>query len=600
MNLKVVLMLTSSLFAFNVFAENCVENICIGNNVIDSYNITGSVLGIDPSSNQIIYKRTGYSSVNTSSASELSAEISSADFPVGKQVLDEYNMIGQVKMAFRNGKVLYQRNGYSSNNVSLSLSPAVEQIGAIKINSRVIDEYNMSGSVKALFRNGRMAYLRDGYSSGNISSNLVVQVQNYGDLKTDDKIVDAYNLQGKIQEIYADGRVKYLRNGYSSNNLATARDLSLKVASAGGLSEGMIIIDQYNLIGTVRSTYKDERVFYLRNGYSSENLDSARNLIPEVSKLDDIIPGILAIDEYDLAGHVQKTFADGRIQFLRNGYSSANITRSISPEVKTHKLYSKEIKYATDRLTIGKPTAFFSNEKIQLNNQIVSVLYERVNQLGNLSEKDLVLSLDGNAYPVIEMYANSVILSANDKKKEMIVKLVTIDELDKGKDSYGRILLDLSTYLDLDQEIKGTQRLVFLKDEMPTLKSRLLDQLKKIDDTILTLKMKTKLEKHISSIFPDANQKPEQKTEEEVYSLSVTPADIIDTVKATLDAEGKKYTIVSPETARAASKSIIIEITPKIFKATCTVTIKDNNVLLKDVSKKIHKSDIEACIDELK
>ncbi|MGZ3807049.1 MAG: hypothetical protein ACXVCE_03115, partial [Bacteriovorax sp.] len=537
MNYKVMLLLTSSIFAVNSFAQSCVENICIGDNVIDSSEITGSVLGIDSSNNQIIYQRTGYSSINKESASNLSDEVSSTDFPIGKLVLDEYEIIGQVKIAFRNGKVLYQRNGYSSNNVSANLSPAVEQIGAIKVNSRVIDEYNLSGSVKALFKNGKMSYLRDGYSSSNISKNLAVQVLSYGDLATDDKIVDNYDLQGKIQEIYADGRVKYLRSGYSSFSLARAADLSPMVSSAGGLKEGMTVIDQYNLIGTVRTTYKDERVFYLRNGYSSESLDRANNLSPEVSKLDNIVPGILAIDEYDIAGHVLKTFADGRIAFMRNGYSAASITKSISPEVPNHRLYSKEIKYATDGLSIGKPTAFFSNEKIQLNNQIVSVLYERVGQLGNLGENDLVLSLDGNAYPAIEMYANAVIQTVNDKKKEMIVKLVSIDELDKKDSSYSRILQDLSRFMNGNQEIKGTQSLVVLKEDMPILKNRLLAQLKKSDDFTLSQEMKTKLEKYISSIFPDAAQKPE--TEE--YSLSVTPANIIDAVIATLDAEGKKY-----------------------------------------------------------
>ncbi|MGZ3788725.1 MAG: hypothetical protein ACXVLQ_09395 [Bacteriovorax sp.] len=93
---------------------------------------------------------------------------------------------------------------------------------------------------------------------------------------------------------------------------------------------------------------------------------------------------------------------------------------------------------------------------------------------------------------------------------------------------------------------------------------------------------------------------PETKPEENVYALSVTPASIIDSVKDELDAEGKKYSIVSPATAKAASKSIVIEIKSTLLKTTCKVTIKENNILVKDVSKKISKKDIDACVGELK
>jgi hypothetical protein len=96
----------------------------------------------------------------------------------------------------------------------------------------------------------------------------------------------------------------------------------------------------------------------------------------------------------------------------------------------------------------------------------------------------------------------------------------------------------------------------------------------------------------------DAQPSNKEVKPKQDFSLSVSPAELIQAVKKKLDTLGKTYVLTSPEAARIAPKSVIISIDPGFLKSTCSIAVK-NGFNSKGVTKKIKKNDIDDCLDEL-
>lgn len=586
-----ILALSASLTAFHAMAD-CLGEICTGERVINSYNEVSSVIAIDGDK---VVTRNSYSTLRSYSPSELSDEVTSSEFPAGKLVLDEYNVQGTVNLVFRNGKILYRRAGYSSDNISTNLSPEIEESGALKSGVRIIDEYNVRGSVNRLFKNGIAFYRRDGYSSDNSTQvrNLVIRVDNIGELSRNIEIIDEYNVPGKVTDLYQDGRIFYRRNGYSSDNMVSgARSLVLKVESIDGLSSGTSIIDEYNVTGRVTNLYKDGRVFYRRSGYSSDNMTSSAKLVKEVASVNDIKAGTNGIDEYNVPGSVTNCFADGRLLFRRNGYSSSNVVTKVYPEVAEHKVYKKDHKYASNNQKIAAPSAFYSNGMVLHAGTVTSDLFEEVENFEGISKDTDLYNVVGKSQKAKEIYANGVIALEGSTSKIVSYKTVK----DKESVLYYQ-LNNLQTYVQVKEQDEVKFSNVFTAEDVVLVKADLISYLKKNDNIFISKDIKKKIiDLLVNTSLPGES---EQQDPEE-YSLSITPAEIIDEVKAVLDQEQKKYIIVSPAAAKSARKSIIIDISKSLLKTTCSVVIKERGVEIKNISKKIGKKDTEECLNELK
>lgn len=651
MNFKVVLALSASLTAFNAWAD-CLGEICVGEKVINGNNEISSVIAIDNSAGEVVTKDS-YARLKSYPASELADEVPSRTLPQGKLVLDEYGNMGIVQIVFRNGKVVYRRNGYSSDSISSSLIPEVEQVKNLKAGIRIIDEYNNKGVVNRLFSNETIHYRRDGYSSDSSTkadqlvirvdslgalrkdtevideynhkakitdlyqdgrtfyrragyssdtmtnaNKLVLKVENLGELARNVEIIDEYNHQGSITDLYQDGRIFYRRAGYSSDNMVSSpKTLVLKVSEVSGLKQGTSVIDEYNHTGHVTLTYKDGRVFYRRKGYSSDNMTRAGQLVKEVTSLGDIKPGTRAVDEYNHEGSVTNCFADGRLIFKRDNYGSSNVTSTIHPEVNEHKVYSKDIRYASNNLRIGKPTAFYSNGMISHEGNVVSELFESVENIEDINKDTELVTILGKTYKAKELYANGVAL-LNDKDSS-IKKIIGYKNLEKEKkervlQAFTDILIN---YVQTEKPSDKMINLISTSEDASLAKEDLITFVKRSESWMLNKELRKKIvDLLINTVLPGDSdiQDPEE------YSLSVTPADIIDEVKAILDQEQKKYIFVSPDAAKAARKSIIIDISKKLFSARCSVVIKERGVEIKNISKKIDKGDTEACTDELR
>lgn len=595
MKFKVLLALAASLSAFNAMAD-CLGDICTGDRVINGYNEVSSVLAIDNSEGKVVTKNSN-GTLRSYSAYELSDEVSSSTLPSGKTVIDEYNIIGTVNVVFRNGKIVYRRNGYSSDTVGSNLSPEINENGNLRDGTRIIDEYNIRGEVTRMFANNATFYRRDGYSSDTMTGNprnLVLRTDRHGNLSRETLIIDEYNIPGSVTDIYADGRIYYRRNGYSSDTLtSTPRNLVLKVSTVGNLSEGSSIIDEYNITGRVTNLYQDGRVFYRRNGYSSDTITQDNKLVLETSSLGDIKQGTFGIDSYNIPGRVTNLFADGRMIFRRDNYSSSNVVTEVHEEVETHKLYSKNVRYASNS-KIANPSNFFSNGMILHAGSVVSELYESVESFEGLTKDSELVSILGKTNKAKEIFSNGVI--SLDDKNSTVSKIIIYKNL-KDKEALQSMLTRLLLIKVQNEKDESSLTVAFSSSEAAIVKEDLISYIKKADDFRLDKDSKKKILALLGTIVMpgDADiQDPEE------YSLSVTPADIIDEVKAILDADQKKYVFVSPAAAKAARKSIIIDISKGLLKATCSVVIKERNVEIKSVSKKIGKKDTETCLAEIR
>jgi hypothetical protein len=596
MKFKVILALAASLTAFHAMAD-CLGDICTGERVINGYNEVSTVLAIDSSENKVVTKNNS-GTLKSYSSSELSDEISSNTLPSGKVVIDEYNIIGTVNVVFRNGKIVYRRNGYSADTIGNNLSPEITENGNLRAGTRIIDEYNIRGEVSRLFQNNSTFYRRDGYSSDTLTANprnLVLRTDRHGNLSKETLVIDEYNIPGSVTDIYADGRIYYRRNGYSSDTLTSSpKNLVLKVSSVGNLSEGSSIIDEYNITGRVTNLYQDGRVFYRRNGYSSDTITQNNKLVLEVSNLGDIKQNTFGIDSYNITGRVSNLFADGRMMFKRDGYSSANVVTEIHEEVESHKVYSKSIRYASAYNKIGNPSNFFSNGMVLLSGNVVNELYESVEQYEGLTKDSELVSILGKTSKAKEIFANGVV--SLDDKNSTVSKIVIYKNL-KEKEALHSMLTRLLLMKVQNEKDESTLTVALSSAEAAIVKEDLISYVKKADDFRFDKEAKKQILALLGAVVlpGDADIK-----DPEEYSLSVTPADIIDDVKAILDQDQKKYVFVSPAAAKAARKSIIIDISKGLLKATCSVVIKERNVEIKNVSKKIGKKDTEECLAEIK
>lgn len=597
MNFKVLLALSASLTAFNAMAD-CLGDICTGERVINGYNEISTVVAIDNTKSEVIIRNSS-NQLRSYNPGELSDEVISSELPSGKLVIDEYNIQGVVNVVFRNGKIVYRRNGYSSDTIGSNLSPEIFELSGLRAGTRIIDEYNIKGEVGKMFKNGAIFYRRDGYSSDTQTNNaksLVQKAETAGELVRNIDIIDEYNIAGKVTDIYADGRVFYRRSGYSSDTMVSSpRTLILKVSSVNDLSEGTSIIDEYNITGRVTNLYKDGRVFYRRDGYSSDTLTQGNKLVKEVSNLGDRFKkNTFAIDSYNLPGRVQSLFADGRMMFRRDGYSSNNIVTDLSEEVSTHKLYSKDIRYASNNLRIGTPSNFFANGMVLHAGSVVSDLFESVEQYEGVTKDSDLVSILGKVSKAKEIFRNGVV--SLDNKNSTVSRIVVYKNI-RDKESLQSNLTRLVVIKAQNDKDESTDMVSLLSSEAAIVKEELIAYIKKAESYSLDKETKKKV---LSLLGAAAMPGESEQQDPEEYSLSVTPADLIDDVKAVLDGEQKKYVFVSPAAAKAARKSIILEINKGLLKTTCNVVIKERNVEIKNVSKKIGKKDTDECLAELK
>lgn len=420
----------SAVFVLGVSTSyaNCIKDICVNNTVIDDYNYVGVVKSIDLDKKTVSYKRQGYPSLTSTSANELSPKINSNEFKVNTFLIDDYNYVGKILNAFKDGRVQYKREGYNSSTISKDVSPEIGSKGNIRKGQIVIDTYNYTGKTLKVFKNGKIQYVRDGYSSSTISDDITARVEAIKLLKSGVRVIDGYNYTGVVKNVFEDGRVQYIRDGYSSSTIS--KELTAKVDSIKGIQSKTTIIDAYNYVGNVVEVFEDGRISYKRDGYSSATISS--ELVAEsLTAINGLEKGKRCVDSYNYLGTVQTVFKDGRVQYKRKKSSSSTISSELSVEVETHEKYNKETEYAVDRFIFGKPSMFFANGKAYIeargSSRVTDILYPEVSDVLGLVPGDEIILPSIEKVKIKKLFANGV-AKYEGKDNDLLAKIVDVNE----------------------------------------------------------------------------------------------------------------------------------------------------------------------------
>jgi hypothetical protein len=452
-------LIVSLLLSASSFAQ-CLGNFCVGSYVIDSSNKVGIVKAIGE--DIVIYRRNGYSSNSESRPSQLAYQKDLENYEVNKYVIDSSNKVGKIKLTFSDGRVLYRRNGYSSDSVSKNLSYETI-LENFPVGKYVIDSSNKIGKVKLTFSDGRILYRRNGYSSDSVTKKLSYEnpIENFAKGTI---VIDSSSKIGKVKLTFSDGRILYRRNGYSSDSIS--KDLEYEKAIAE-LPYGKLVMDSSNKVGNVKLTFSDGRVVYRRNGYSSNSI--SKELYPEIESIKKIKKDVVVIDPSNRVGVVKHVFSHGKIVYRRDGYSSNSIETKLYVEVAKHPEYKKDILYSSDNYKIGKVKRFFENGKIQLvgnaYNFIAEKLFGEADEFSGLTIGDEVLIFTGENVAIETLFANGAFQYSYDydEKKVVVNSRILVSERDM---EYGanKWVVNLSMYLSTPptnrHQIKSAQEAI--------------------------------------------------------------------------------------------------------------------------------------------
>ncbi len=331
---------------------DCVRNnagarVCAGQRVVTTSNQLATVRNVF-NNGTIIVLRDGYSSTDQYSVDNLSPEVRCYAQPEGsicKQsvVITSSNQTGKALYAFANGKIQVLRDGYSSPDVysASNVSPEVQSYGELYAQARVITSSNQTGTALKVFANGKTQVQRDGYSSPDVysASNLAAEVSNYGEIYKNGKVITSSNQTGTALEVFSNGKVKVQRDGYSSPDVYSASNLSAQ--SRGPRNPG-----QGPGQGPGRHPRGPGR--YPRDGRQEDTI---------------IRKGDRVITSSNQVGTVLLTFSNDKSQVQRDGYSSPDFytTSSLGKGMQWFEGFAPGQKVITTSNQTGTIREVFSN-----------------------------------------------------------------------------------------------------------------------------------------------------------------------------------------------------------------------------------------------
>lgn len=238
---------------------------------------------------------------------------------INTQVIDSYDRVGRVT-AISGSQVSYLVSGSANTEDASMLSPEVSQLNNIMKGVYVADSYNRVGSTLAIFADGRVEYSVSG--GLNISKTVSPEVTIFNGIKAQSTVIDDYNRVGTVQHIFQDGRAQYDVNG----SMNVSASVVPAVDSFNGIVANAAVIDQYDRVGVAKYVFKDGRVEFDVSGSMYISSQAA----PEVPSIGNIKPGVWVIDQYNRIGTTVHAFQGGRVEYLVNG--SLNISSQVIAE----------------------------------------------------------------------------------------------------------------------------------------------------------------------------------------------------------------------------------------------------------------------------
>lgn len=594
-----------ALLSFAAFSQSpqCLSDICQGDSVIDSYNNTGSVIGIDSQNGYVVFRKDGYSSYSNARPSELAKKIASSRFPENKVVIDSYNNVGKVIAVYSNGAQAYRKDGYSSTSFTRDLSPEVEVLDDLTKGKKMLDSYNNQGSIVFLFENRVVGYKKDGYSSTSFtnSSSVSPEVASVNGLSINMNAIDSYNNIGKVRSVFKDGRVAYQKDGYSSTSISNS--LVPEVSAINNISTNTIVVDSYNNIGRAGRVFRDGRIEYRKDGYSSSSVSNSLSYrVNETSS--GIRSDMNVIDSYNNIGRVIYAFNDGRVAYKKEGYSSSSISSTLYKEVDTHAKYDKDSRYSTASNFVGKPNRFFENGAIEIKSatskQIAQELFAEVAELDGLTVGSEVLNSKEEKIAVTALFANDTALynkKIEGVDTEMTGRLVSLQQIEnenkEAAHSWIKSIMQDIQQKDDDIYFSSLRALPLVAEaNLATLKGKALEAINdgySISDKKLRKEIVSRLENGVVQKVPSQEPTPSVNTDpttttvpspteviKNVLQLKVNKDKHLKSITRALEARNIPYFVVK-KVSDSAPNFLDIEIKDGLFKKSCIVKIMRNN-----------------------
>jgi uncharacterized protein YdbL (DUF1318 family) len=526
---KVALSVVSlGLFCSQAYAATCADMACPnGTQVINSNGYIGTVIAVGPTA--VTYTIPGYEPL-TSAPSSLSPETNALGAVApGTVVINSNDYIGKVNHVFANGSVQYTIEGYEPmvSNVKTLAAQVASLPGHADLFAgvTVINANEYIGTVNQVFSNGKVQYTIPGYepSISNISQ-LSALVKDMGPLRPGTVVINSNDYIGTVREIFADGNVQYVIPGYEPS-ISKASTLSPQVTALGALTQGVVVINSNNYVGTVNQLFANGKVQYTIPGYSP-SISMAATLSPQVSSAagyPDITVGVTVVNANSYIGAVQKVFANGQVEYRIPGYDPAiSAVETLSPAVKADPQYSKDAYYASDSYQVGKLGLFFKNGKIQLlgvdgsNSIATSKIYPRVAQLNGYSDGTAVVTPGEISGKVSMVFANGAItytyqpattqFDPSPKPRTVSARMYGKDSLKIKQDGESWIR-NLARQVGCSQNQNGliswcdpfdSSGMVDLASDLPTLKKQLLALLQQEPELVYDKDLREKVSAELS------------------------------------------------------------------------------------------------------
>ncbi|MBI2520335.1 MAG: hypothetical protein HYV97_07950 [Bdellovibrio sp.] len=431
-----------------VFAGDCLQDICLRDTVIDNNDRIGVVSAIETSVSGSIIKFTesssGYS--YSSTYERLAKKVTSTRFPEGSFVLDASNHLGPVKMAFANGKVQLKEESTGYSYISNNATPEVAEYSGIAKNKYVIDANDRIGKTLHVFEKGQTQFREDSSGYNYIVAHATAEVDSLDGLAKGIVAIDSNKRVGVVQVIFGNRKASYqepeTRYTYISQNLSpevtslpngtkagmmvidsndrigkamhvfanglgqyketstnysyVSGDLNPEIGEFNGLKKDAFAIDSNNRVGKTVTVFKNGKAQY-RDPDSGYTYISG-NMSAEVAVLENgLKPGMIAIDGNDRIGRVLHTFANQKAQYKENSTGYNYIALSPSPEVPELGGLSMGVIAIDSNNRIGKVVYVFANKKAQFienstgYSYISSSLMNEVNEFESVSKNTRII-----------------------------------------------------------------------------------------------------------------------------------------------------------------------------------------------------------------
>jgi hypothetical protein len=225
---------------------------------------------------------------------------------------------------------------------------APSRVTPIRVGDRVL--YTSGGSVifaevLEMFQTGDIRVHFDGYSSSSLvsistlSKGINCAAAEGTTICKDDRVMYQSGgsiMRGFIKEVFSNGKVRLLFDGYSTTSMVPLATVSKLTGSSGGYSKGdrvLYVSSNSTMPATVGETFRNGVIYIRQNGYSSDSYTTSSSLTSAAVSVGDLVNGSTVLytsGNSITTATVQQLYRNGLAAVRLNGYSSDSIIKTSS------------------------------------------------------------------------------------------------------------------------------------------------------------------------------------------------------------------------------------------------------------------------------